>query len=93
MSEAYTLQNNTKIDGQNISAEWLVIKAKYLCSMQYNTNCYWEKQPLQQTTIVPTCAIIHPHLDVVGITYVQCIPKNVCDRIKLKNPYKDILFV
>ena len=34
ISEEYTLQNNTTIDGQVISAGELVVKAKYLCSMQ-----------------------------------------------------------
>ena len=34
ISEAYTLQNNTKIDGQFISAGGLVVKAQYLCSVQ-----------------------------------------------------------
>ena len=34
ISESYTLKNNTTIDGQVISAGELVVKAKYLCSMQ-----------------------------------------------------------
>ena len=34
ISEAYTLQNNTTIDGQVISAGGLVVKAQYLCSVQ-----------------------------------------------------------
>ena len=34
ISEAYTLQNNTTIDGQIISAGELVVKAQYLCSIQ-----------------------------------------------------------
>ena len=33
ISEAYTLQNNTTIDGKVISACELVFKAKYICSM------------------------------------------------------------
>ena len=33
ISEAYTLQNNTTIDGKVISAGELVVKAQYLCSM------------------------------------------------------------
>ena len=33
-SDSYTLQNNTTIDGQVISAGELVVKAQYLCSMQ-----------------------------------------------------------
>ena len=34
LSEAYTLQNNTTIDGQVISSGELFIKAKYLFSIQ-----------------------------------------------------------
>ena len=34
ISEAYTLQNNTTIDGKYISDGELVVKLKYLCSMQ-----------------------------------------------------------
>ena len=34
ISEAYTLQNNTKIDGQAISYGELVVKTQYLFSMQ-----------------------------------------------------------
>ena len=34
ISDAYTLQSNTTIDGQVISAGGLVVKAKYICSMQ-----------------------------------------------------------
>ena len=45
-SEAYTLQNNTKIYGQVISAGELFVKAQYLCSMQEKTNWYWKQQSL-----------------------------------------------
>ena len=34
VSEAYTLQSNTKIFGQVISASKLVVKAQYPCSMK-----------------------------------------------------------
>ena len=40
ISEAYTQQNNTKTDGQVISAGKLVVKAQYFCSTQENTNWY-----------------------------------------------------
>ena len=40
ISEAYTLQNSTQIDVQVISADELVVKAQYLCSMQENYNWY-----------------------------------------------------
>ena len=38
ISEAYTLQNNTKVDRKFISAGGLVFKVKYICSMQENNN-------------------------------------------------------
>ena len=34
--------------------------------------------------IVPTRTILHTHLDVIIIRYVQDIPKNFCNRIQLK---------
>ena len=68
ISEAYTLQNNTKIDGHVISAGELVVKSQYLCYMKENTNWYWKQQPLQETIIVPTRTILHPRLDVIIIT-------------------------
>ena len=37
-SEAYTLQENTKIDGQIITAGELVVKAQYIFSVQVDTN-------------------------------------------------------
>ena len=36
-SESYTLQNNTTIDKQIISAGEFVVKEQYICSMQENT--------------------------------------------------------
>ena len=52
--------------------------------MQENIKWYWKQQPLQQTTIIPTRTIIHPHLDVITIKYVQEISKNLCNRIQAK---------
>ena len=52
--------------------------------MQYNNNEYSKQQTLQQNSIVPTCTIVHPRLDVVGITDVQDISKNICNRIQVK---------
>ena len=37
-SEEYAFKDNTKIDGQIITAGELVVKAQYLCSMQVDTN-------------------------------------------------------
>ena len=88
LSEAYTLQNNTKIYGQVISAGELVVKAQYICSMKENTNWYWKQQPLKHTIIVPTRTTIHPRLDVITIIYVQYTPKNVCNSIQEKTHTK-----
>ena len=59
-SGAYTLQENTKIDGQIITAGEFVVKAKYLCSMQIDTNWYWNQQPKHHVIIFPTRTILHP---------------------------------
>ena len=40
-SEAYTIQKITTIDGKIITSGELVVKAQYLCSMQKDTNFYW----------------------------------------------------
>ena len=80
LSDAYTLQNNTTIYRQVVSAGKLIVKAKYLCSIQEKTNCYWKQQPLQQTIILPTRKILHPRLEVIIIRYVQETPKKLCGR-------------
>ena len=59
---AYTLQENTTIDGQIITAGELIVKAKYLCSMQIDTNWYWNQQPKHHVITVPTRTILHPQL-------------------------------
>ena len=71
----------------------LVAKAQYFCSIKYSTNWYWGEHPLQQAIIFPTRTIIHPHLDVVGITGVQDIPKSVCNRIQAKIHTKTYYFL
>ena len=43
-SGAYTLQENTTIDGQIIIAGELVVNAKHLFSIQVDTNWYWNQQ-------------------------------------------------
>ena len=52
--------------------------------MQENTNWYWKKQPLQQTIIVPTITILHPHLEFILIRYIQDIPKKLYGGSKAK---------
>ena len=61
-SEAYMLQDNTKIDRKIITAGELVFKAQYICSMQVDTNWYWNQHPQQHVTTVPTRTILHPLL-------------------------------
>ena len=74
ISEAYTLQNNTTIYGQVMSAGELVVRKQYLYSMQENTNWYWKQKPQEYNIIVP-------RLDVITIRDVQDTPKNLCNRI------------
>ena len=84
ISKSYTLQNNTTIDGQVISADELVVKAQYIYFVQENTNWYWKQQPLQQTIMVPTRTILHLLIDVITIRYVQDIHNNLCNRNQAK---------
>ena len=63
-SEAYTLQDNRKIYEQIITAGKLVVKAQYLCSLQVDTNWYWDPHPQQKVITVPTLTILHPRLEV-----------------------------
>ena len=79
-SGAYTLQENTTIDGQIITAGELVVKAKYLCSMQVDTNWYYNHQPKHHVITVLTRIILHPQLEVDAITYFHEIPTSVCSR-------------
>ena len=67
-SGEYTLQENTKNYGQIITAGELVVKEKYLCSMQIDTNWYWNQQPKHHVITVPTRTILHPQLEVNVIT-------------------------
>ena len=41
---AYKLHENTTIDVKIIAAGELVVKAQYICSMQIETNWYWNQQ-------------------------------------------------
>ena len=83
-SEAYTLQDNTTIDGKIITAVELVVKAQYLCSVQVDTNWYWDKHPQQHVITVPTRTILHTRLEVNAVTYIHDIPKSVCNRTQAK---------
>ena len=67
-SGAYTLQENTKIDGQIISAGELVVKAQYLFLMQVDTNWYWNQHSKHHVITVPTRTILHSQLEGDAIT-------------------------
>ena len=84
ISDAYTLQSNTTIDGQFISAGELFVKAQHICSMQENTNWHRKQQKLQQTIIFLTRTILHPRLEVIIIRYVQDTPKKLFIRNEAK---------
>ena len=84
ISGAYTLQENTTMDGKSITAGELVVKAKYICSIQIDTNWYWNQQPKHHVITVPTLTILHPQLEVDAITDFHAIPKSVCSRTRTK---------
>ena len=84
---AYTLQENTTIDGQIITAGEFVVKSKYLCYMQIDTNWYWNQQPKHHVITVPTRTILHPQLEVDAITDFHAIPTSVFSRTQAKKPF------
>ena len=90
-SGAYTLQYNTTIYGKIITAGESVVKPQYLCSMQVNTNWYWNQQPQKHVITATTCTILHPQLEVNAIIYFHAIPKSICTSTQ-KNPYQDSLY-
>ena len=67
-SGAYTLKDNTTIDGKFITAGVLVVKAQYIASMQINTNWYWNRQPKHHVITVPTRTILHTQLEFNAVT-------------------------
>ena len=83
-SGAYTLQENTTIDGQNLITGELVVNAKYLCSVQVDTNWYWNQQPNHHVITVPTRTILHPQLEGDAITDFHAIPTSICSRKQAK---------
>ena len=83
-SGAYTLQENTSIDGKIITVGELFAKAKYLFSIQIDTNLYCNQQPKHIVITVPTLKILHPQLEVNSITYFHAIPTSTCSRTLAK---------
>ena len=83
-SEAYTLQDNTTVDGQIITSGKLVVKAQYISSVQVNTYWYWYPHLQYYVITVITRTILHPPLEVNAVTYFHDIPKIVCNRTQAK---------
>ena len=83
-SGAYTLQGNTKIDGQIITVGELVVNAKYLCLMQVDTNWYLNQQSKHHVITVLTRTIVHPQIEGDAITDFHAIPTGICSRTQAK---------
>ena len=62
----------------------MVVKAQYICSIQVDTNWYWNQHPQQHVNTVPTHTILHPRLEVNAVTDFQPIPKIVCTGTQAK---------
>ena len=92
-SGAYTLQENTTIYGKIISAGELVVKAQYLCSMQVETNWYWNQQTKHHVITVPTRTIIHTQLEINAVTDFHAITTDISTIIQAKNSYQNSLYV
>ena len=83
-SGAYTLQENTTVDGKILIAGELVVNVKYLCSMQVYTNWYWNQQSNNNVITVPTRTILHPQLEGDATTECHSIPTSICSRTQAK---------
>ena len=92
-SEAYTLQDNTTIDGQIITSGKLVVKAQYIFPMKVDTNWYWNQHRQQHVITVPTRTILHPRLEFIAVTNSTQYPKVYVTGHKQKNPYQYSLHV
>ena len=62
----------------------MVVKAQYLCSIQIDTNYYWNQHPKQHFITVPALIILHPQLEVNAITDFNAIPTSICYRTQAK---------
>ena len=92
-TEAYTLQDNTTIYGQIITPDELVLKARHLCSMQVDTNWYWNQHTQHDVITVTTCTIIHPRLEINAVTNFHTMPQSICNRTQAKNSYQYSLYI
>ena len=62
----------------------LVVKSKYPCSIQVDTNWYLNQYTQHRVITVPTRTIINPRLEVNAVTDFHSIPKSVCSRTQEK---------
>ena len=62
----------------------MVVKVKYLCSMQVDNSWYWNQQTKHHIIKVPTRTVLHPQLEVDAITDFHAIPTSVCSRTQAK---------
>ena len=62
----------------------MVGKAQYICSMQVDTNWYWNQLPQNHVITLPPHTILHPRLEVNAVTDFHAIPKSVCNRTQAK---------
>ena len=83
-SEAYTLQDNTPIDGKITTSGELFVEAQYLCSIKVDTNWYWNQHPQHHGITVITHTVLHPILEFNTVTYFHVIPKSVYNRTQAK---------
>ena len=70
----------------------MVVNAKYICSMQVDTNWYWNQQSKHHVITVPTRTILHPQLEGDAITDFNSIPTSICSRTQAKKPSQGNLY-
>ena len=62
----------------------MVVNSKYLCSIQADTNWYWNQQPNNHVITVPTRTILRPQIKGDAITDFHAIPTSICSRTQAK---------
>ena len=62
----------------------MVVKSQYVCSMQIDTNWYWNKQPKHNVITVPTRTILNPQLEFNSVTDFHAITTSVCNMTQAK---------
>ena len=62
----------------------MLVKEQNICSMQVDTNWYWNQQPQQRVITVTTRTILYPQLEVNSVTDFHTITTGVCTRTQEK---------